>query len=170
MRNSGIISTPGCGAMQASAGQISAGCLKDPPYPNDDLQAFRIGVLIQGARLGLTIFRGIVFGVYDYLLKLAGIQLSDAGTALLGAKATQEVLDQKDLYHYAPTFMRDVAARAGTAFSIKGADQASYTLIQILGDLNGKAGRYEYVLGAAGNLTHQLFVEGGTISGVPILP
>jgi RHS repeat-associated protein len=77
---------------------------------------------------------------------------------------------QDDLFHSAATWMRDEAAENGTAFTLQGGDGSQNTLIQILGDLNGTAGRYEYIVNSAGDLTHQLFVPGGTINGVPIKP
>ncbi len=46
----------------------------------------------------------------------------------------------------------------------------SYRLYQIPGELNGAAGRFEYIVNQANQLTHQLFVPGGTINGIPIDP
>ena len=42
-------------------------------------------------------------------------------------------------------------------------------LFQLEGDLNGVTGRFEWVVDS-GNVTHRMFVRGGTINGVPIQP
>jgi hypothetical protein len=36
--------------------------------------------------------------------------------------------------------------------------------------VNVVAGRFEWIVDASGDLTHQLFVPGGVINGVPIVP
>jgi len=43
-------------------------------------------------------------------------------------------------------------------------------LTQVLGEMNGVPGRFEWIVDGAGNLTHQMFVRGGGITGVPIVP
>ena len=43
------------------------------------------------------------------------------------------------------------------------------TLYQLDGALNGVTGRYEWII-QDGYVTHRMFVEGGTINGVPIQP
>lgn len=43
------------------------------------------------------------------------------------------------------------------------------TLYQIEGSLNGVSGRFEWIT-QSGNVTHRMFVPGGTMSGVPIKP
>jgi hypothetical protein len=43
-------------------------------------------------------------------------------------------------------------------------------LTQVLGEMNGTAGRFEWIVDGSGNLTHQMFVGGGRITGVPIAP
>ncbi|EGO63605.1 hypothetical protein, partial [Acetonema longum] len=41
------------------------------------------------------------------------------------------------------------------------------TLYQIEGSLNGVSGRFEWIT-QSGNVTHRMFVQGGTVNGVPI--
>ena len=43
------------------------------------------------------------------------------------------------------------------------------SLYQIQGSLNGVAGRFEWIT-QGGNVTHRMFVPGGTVNGVPIMP
>lgn len=43
-------------------------------------------------------------------------------------------------------------------------------LTQGPGELNGVAGRYEWIVNAVGNLTHQMFVKAGKINGSPTSP
>ena len=61
-------------------------------------------------------------------------------------------------------------AESGTAFEIVGADGNPATLTQVAGELNGVAGRFGYIVNEAGELTHQFFVSGGAINGIPIIP
>jgi hypothetical protein len=43
-------------------------------------------------------------------------------------------------------------------------------LTQVLGEMNGVSGRFEWIVNGSGKLTHQMFVAGGRITGVPIVP
>lgn len=73
-------------------------------------------------------------------------------------------LSSDDVWHKAAPWMKDAAAESGTTFQIVGGDGKPATLIQMLGDLNGTGGRYEYIVNQAGELTHQMFVKGGAIT------
>ncbi len=42
-------------------------------------------------------------------------------------------------------------------------------LYQLPGSLNGKAGRFEWIIQER-QVTHRMFVSGGGINGIPILP
>lgn len=44
------------------------------------------------------------------------------------------------------------------------------TLIQLPGEVNGVAGRFEYIVDKDGQLVHEMFVRGGSINGIPIKP
>jgi hypothetical protein len=66
--------------------------------------------------------------------------------------------------------MREEAAQNGTHFLITGGDGKVATLTQIPGEYNGIAGRFEFIVNKSGNLTHQRFVAGGTINGIPNKP
>ncbi len=43
------------------------------------------------------------------------------------------------------------------------------TLLQLEGSLNGVAGRFEWIIDQ-GAVTHRMFVGGGAVTGVPIVP
>lgn len=43
------------------------------------------------------------------------------------------------------------------------------TLYQLAGSLNGVAGRFEWII-QDGSVTHRMFIQGGTMNGVPIIP
>ncbi len=58
----------------------------------------------------------------------------------------------------------------GSVYRFKGADGFERTLIQSLGQVNGLVGRLEWIVDDFGNLTHQQFIKGGSINGVPNLP
>ena len=99
---------------------------------------------------------------------LSGAAVLAASRALARAEPVGRAL-ASDLFHRASTWMRDVAARSGTHYSIQsGNDRAILT--QVAGELNGMPGRFEYIVNRAGQLTHQLFVRGGSINGVSSKP
>jgi hypothetical protein len=41
-------------------------------------------------------------------------------------------------------------------------------LTQVLGEMNGMSWRFEWIVDGSGNLTHQMFVVGGRITGVQV--
>ncbi len=110
-----------------------------------------------------------LMGMGGAAAKQAEPALSRAGEALLRAEPAGSAL-KGDQVHRAATFMRDAAARSGRTFEITGGDGASRTLTQVGGKLNDVSGRYEYIVDGGGKLTHQMFVAGGAINGVPIKP
>jgi hypothetical protein len=74
-----------------------------------------------------------------------------------------------DIDHRAAFWMREAAADHGHVFTITGADGVQRTLVQISGEVSGTAGRFEYIVDQQGNLTHEMFVRGGSIDGTPIV-
>jgi len=95
--------------------------------------------------------------------------LSAEGRALMSATPVGSAL-KSDVFHRAASFVRAEAAQSGSHTPLVGGDGVTRTLTQMAGTLNDKAGRFEYIVDPAGKLTHQLFVPGGTINGVPIKP
>lgn len=76
-----------------------------------------------------------------------------------------------DPFHSAPAWaeLGDVAAN-GQECSITGGDGVSRTLVQSTATVNDISGRFELIVNPDGTVSHQLFVPGGTIKGVPIRP
>ena len=97
------------------------------------------------------------------LSKAESIKAKDG---LLHAEPTGSAL-KGDATHRSATFYREEAAKSGTHYKLNSGDGTTSTLTQIPGSLNGKSGRYEYIVNSSGKLTHQRFVEGGTINGIP---
>jgi hypothetical protein len=71
-----------------------------------------------------------------------------------------------DALHRAPNFMVDDIAEKGTVYKLVGGDGISRVLVQMPGEVNGKAGRFEWIL-EGDKLTHSYFVQGGTMNGIP---
>lgn len=97
----------------------------------------------------------------------------DAGAGAAGDLASANPVGsavQDDLYHSAANSVRPLVGDAGTQFQVVGADGETYTLTQVPGSVNGVDGRFEYLVDSQGNLTHQFFVPGGGINGIPIKP
>lgn len=55
-------------------------------------------------------------------------------------------------------------------YRVVGGDGVERTLIQAPGQVNGLTGRFEWIVDDLGNLTHQKFIKGGSINGVPNTP
>jgi RHS repeat-associated protein len=101
-------------------------------------------------------------------------QLCD-DTAAVAERIAQSVpsesaLSQTDAYHLAGSYVIDEIAQNGAVFPLKGADDVLRTLVQMPGEVNGIAGRFEWIVDQGGELTHQFFVKGGAINGTPIKP
>jgi hypothetical protein len=85
-----------------------------------------------------------------------------------GAKPVGSAL-KSDAWHRSASFAVDDIAQNGTVFRTVGGDGVERLLVQTPGEVNGVAGRFEWIVDG-GNLTHQMFVRGGTINGIPIKP
>lgn len=94
---------------------------------------------------------------------------ADAADLVRGANPVGAAL-KSDPFHRAGSFVVDDIASNGSVFRIVGGDGAQRTLVQMPGEVNGIAGRFEWIVDDVGNLTHQLFVKGGSINGVPVRP
>ena len=72
-----------------------------------------------------------------------------------------------DPLHRAPSYVIDQIPENARFFSVRGGDQQVYNLTQMEGEVNGKAGVFEWLTSPSGELTHQRFIPGGQISGSP---
>jgi RHS repeat-associated protein len=90
-----------------------------------------------------------------------------AAQEIQGADAVGSAL-KTDAYHRSASFVRDMASD-GQVFSLANRT-GTVNLTQVLGEMNGAAGRFEWIVDGSGNLTHQMFVQGGRITGIPIAP
>lgn len=124
---------------------------------------------LAGAGIGLVPVAGDVLGKVVKRADNASDTLTTEGRALLGATETGNAL-KSDAFHRAASFVREEAAKSGTHTPLVGGDGVTRTLTQIAGTLNDQAGRFEFIVDPTGNLTHQLFVPGGTLNGIPIKP
>ena len=76
---------------------------------------------------------------------------------------------KSDPYHRAASFAVDDISSRGSVFRIK-SGPGEKTLIQVPGGLNGKAGRFEWIVNDQGQLEHQRFVVNGSINGKANVP
>jgi len=89
--------------------------------------------------------------------------------AILNAERSGSGL-KEDAGHRAASFLTKAQLAAGKVFSDIGGDGTTRTILQTLGEFQGKKGLekgiYEFILDASGKITHQRFVSGGAITGV----
>lgn len=95
----------------------------------------------------------------------------EAVDLLNGATPVGSALKADAGHRSADWAVQDVVER-GTVSRFNGGDGVSRILIQVPGGLEGKAGRFEWILegGNLNRLTHQRFVPNGTINGIPNKP
>ncbi len=72
-------------------------------------------------------------------------------SARVGAAAIKN-----DAYHRAPAFVVDEVAHHGQVFAMVGDDGVERLLVQMPGEVNGRAGVFEWIVGEEG-VTHELF-------------
>ncbi|KJR46896.1 Rhs family protein [Desulfosporosinus sp. I2] len=68
-----------------------------------------------------------------------------------------------DIYHRAASYLSESQISKGTVYDLG----KNNTLLQVEGSANGKTGIFECILNQNGEVTHQLFKEGGVINGIP---
>ncbi|HSY15737.1 MAG TPA: hypothetical protein VK816_07105 [Jatrophihabitantaceae bacterium] len=73
---------------------------------------------------------------------------------------------KSDAQHAASSFGLDKIGSDGSVFKIKGGDGKIVTVVQV----PEHAGRYEWIVNAAGDLTHARYVPGGSINGIANRP
>ncbi|KJK12357.1 hypothetical protein UB45_08775 [Terrabacter sp. 28] len=93
---------------------------------------------------------------------------AEAADRLTRAHPTGSAL-KDDVWHRSGSWVTDEIRTKGTAFVIVGGDGVKRTLIQLPGNVNGVDGRFEWIIDGD-RITHQMFVRGGGINGVPIKP
>ncbi|WP_438499741.1 VENN motif pre-toxin domain-containing protein [Pantoea ananatis] len=72
-----------------------------------------------------------------------------------------------DPTHRGASYLSREQLMDGKVFNIKGGDGIERKLLQAEGSFNEKKGIFEYIYDNKGNVTHQRFIEGGSITGAP---
>ncbi|MFF0225089.1 polymorphic toxin-type HINT domain-containing protein [Streptomyces sp. NPDC004629] len=98
-----------------------------------------------------------------------GVGPAEAQEIIQNAKGYGSGL-KRDAGHRAADFVVGDIATKGVTTRLVGGDGVERLLVQMPGEMNGKAGRFEWLVerGGSGNLiTHQRFVNGGSMNGIP---
>ncbi|HEX2294070.1 MAG TPA: hypothetical protein VHN37_02045 [Actinomycetota bacterium] len=141
------------------------------------LPHFRIPRIVVGAGRGLATLGKKVAGIFGRVFRRGG--RTSATTAAMSPDVAAGLVRnaqpvgsalKNDPYHRAASLVVDDIAERGHVFRIRGRDGLEATLIQMPGEISGVAGRFEWIVDHRGNLTHQLFVKGGSINGIPTTP
>ena len=93
---------------------------------------------------------------------LAAEELSTAPRVGSGLKA--------DAAHRSGSFVVGDVGGSGRVFTVVGGDGVKRTLTQVEGTLNENVGIFEWIVDPNGSVTHQRFIPGGRINGIPNQP
>ncbi|MCR6480417.1 hemagglutinin repeat-containing protein [Variovorax sp. ZS18.2.2] len=74
---------------------------------------------------------------------------------------------KSDPVHRAASYLSREQLAQGTSFTMRGGDGSWRSFFQVPGQMNGKNGIFEFVLDPLKGVTHQRFVNGGRITGLP---
>ena len=147
----------------------------------ESLDSYMLDIGTLGASLGAR--RGIaaLWNGAKALVEAAASKTRGAavGNSAIGANGGSSLSDRilasnrtgsglkEDASHRAASFLSKDQLEAGSSYTIRGGDGVSRELLQTYEGMNDKSGIFEFILDPTKGVTHQRFIPGGTITGVP---
>jgi hypothetical protein len=165
-----LAAAPGATADTGEAPSVKAYSYDGPASTYDDSATTRAAELAPSAIVLSSGVQRFVCEFSDWSYATNAIPTPSQAQGLVAEGTPVRSALQSDAFHRAPAFVVDDIAENATVFRITGGDGVQRTLVQMPGAVDDIAGRFEWIVDDLGNITHQFFVKGGSINGIPITP
>ena len=149
--------------------ELARALFTGPPRPTTGLDLLFGGYFLGAMGLAVGGVAALGIGADAVLTGLYAKAVEGTATLVRVGVPTGTALAKSDTAHRAAAIVGNTL-NEGFPFLIRGGDGVVRTLVQVPGVVNDVAGRFEWILQDLVFITHQMFVRGGGINGIPIQP